>query len=184
MNPPEEVRGEPGFTLVELLVVLVVGMILVLLSYPELAKYYTRSQLEGTTQQLALMMQKARYQAIKFSPQTSTVCADTVNRQVVGSLGATQNAWFSLPKSVSFGAPAPQVAITVTANCFTFNSDGSAGEAGSFRLVDNNANYLEVRVDPQATARVEVRKWNSTDSQWYTRNQGGKPWEWNTSTIF
>jgi prepilin-type N-terminal cleavage/methylation domain-containing protein len=186
MNPPEEVRGKPGFTLVELLVVLVVGMILVLLSYPELAKYYTRSQLEGTTQQLALMMQKARYQAIKITTQTTTVCADTVNRQVVASQGALQLSQLALPKSINFGAPAPQVAITltVTPNCFTFNSDGSVTEVGSFRLVDNNANYLEVRVDPQATARVEVRKWNTTDSQWYTRNQGGKPWEWNTSTIF
>jgi prepilin-type N-terminal cleavage/methylation domain-containing protein len=186
MNPPKGVRGNAGFTLVELLVVLVVGMILVLLSYPELAKYYTRSQLEGTTQQLALMMQKARYQAIKVGTQTTTVCADTVNRQVVASQGATTLSQVALPKSVSFGAPAPQAAITltVTPNCFTFNTDGSVAEAGSFRLVDNHANYLEVRVDPQATARVEVRKWNTTDSQWYTRNQGGKAWEWNTSTIF
>lgn len=186
MNPPKWVRRNAGFTLVELLVVLVLGMILVLLSYPELAKYYTRSQLEGTTQQLALMMQKARYQAIRFSPQTATVCADTVNRQVVGSLGATQNAWFTLPKAISFGAPGAQLPITlvVTPNCFTFNSDGSVAEVGSFRLVDNNANYLEVRIDSAATARVEVRKWNATDSQWYTRNQGGKAWEWNSNTIF
>jgi prepilin-type N-terminal cleavage/methylation domain-containing protein len=186
MNPSKRVRGHSGFTLVELLVVLVVGMILMVVSYPELAKYYTRSQLEGTTQQLSLMMQKARYQAIKFSPQTTTVCADTANRQVVASQGALQISQLALPKAVSFGAPPPQLAITlvVTPNCFTFNSDGSVAEVGSFRLVDNNANYLEVRVDPQATARVEVRKWNATDSQWYTRNQGGKAWEWNTSTIF
>ena len=176
-------RLHRGFTLVELLVVLVLGMILALLTYPELAKYYTRSQLEGTTQQLALMMQKARYQAIKFSPLASTVCADTVNRQVVASQGATVISQVVLPKAVSFGAPAPQAAITLAGNCFNFNSDGSA-DVGSFRLVDNNANYLEVRIDSAATARVEVRKWNATDSQWYTRNQGGKAWEWNTSTIF
>jgi prepilin-type N-terminal cleavage/methylation domain-containing protein len=185
MNPPNGVRGNAGFTLVELLVVLVLGMILVLLSYPELAKYYTRSQLEGTTQQLALMMQKARYQAIKTSQQT-TVCADTTLNQVTASQGTTTLSQVALPKSVSFGAPAPQAAITlvVTPNCFTFNADGSVAEAGSFRVVDNNANYLEVRVDPQATARVEVRKWNTTDSAWYTRDQGGKAWEWNASTIF
>jgi len=186
MNPFKRVRGNSGFTLVELLVVLVVAMILMVLSYPELAKYYTRSQLEGTTQQLALMMQQARYQAIRLSPLTSSVCADTANRQVVASQGALQISQLPLPKSISFGAPPPQAAITlvVTPNCFTFNSDGSVAEVGSFRLVDNNANYLEVRIDSAATARVEVRKWDSTDNQWYTRNQGGKAWEWNTSTIF
>ena len=185
MNPSKTVRGKAGFTLVELLVVLAIGMILALVSYPELAKYYTRSQLEGTTQQLALMLQKARFQAIRTN-QTTSICADTAAKQVTGSIGTTPNAWLTLPKAVSFGAPSPQLAITlvVTPNCFTFNPDGSTGEVGSFRVVDNNANYLEVRVDPQATARVQVRKWNETDLAWYTRDQGGKAWTWNTSTIF
>jgi len=185
MKPCKAVRGKAGFTLVELLVVLAIGMILALVSYPELAKYYTRSQLEGTAQQLALMAQKARYQAIRTG-QTTSICADTATKQVTGKLGATDNAWFTLPKAVNFGAPSPQLGITltVTPNCFTFNPDGSVGEVGSFRLADNNANYLELRIDPQATARVQVRKWNDTDNAWYTRNQGGKAWEWNTSTIF
>jgi prepilin-type N-terminal cleavage/methylation domain-containing protein len=185
MNPSKTVRGNAGFTLVELLVVLAIGMILALVSYPELAKYYTRSQLEGTAQQLALMAQKARFQAIRNN-QTASVCADTATKQVTGKLGTTDNAWFTLPKAVNFGAPAPQLAITltVTPNCFTFNTDGSVVEAGSFRFVDNKANYLELRIDPQATARVQVRKWNDTDNAWYTRNQGGKAWQWNTNTIF
>ncbi|HEV7509652.1 MAG TPA: GspH/FimT family pseudopilin [Thermoanaerobaculia bacterium] len=182
MNPLKRVRGNAGFTLVELLVVLAIGAILALVSYPELAKYYTRSQLEGTTQQLSLVMQKARYQAIK-TRQATQVCADTANRRVL-STSTTLLPQVELPKAIRFGAPAPQAAITVTANCFTFNSDGSVTEAGSFRLVDQNSNYLEVRVEPQATARVQVRKWDATDSQWYTRNQGGKSWQWNTNTIF
>ena len=184
MNPLRRVRGSAGFSLIELLVVLAVGMILALMSYPELAKYYTRMQLEGTTQQLALIMQRARYQAIKTGQQT-TVCADTANRRILP--GPTMPLpQVDLPKAVSFGGPGSQPAVTLTVvpNCFAFNSDGSASEAGSFRLVDNHANYLEVRVDPQATARVQVRKWNETDSQWYVRGEGGKAWEWNTSTIF
>jgi type IV fimbrial biogenesis protein FimT len=183
MNWPKGFRGKAGFSLVELLVVLAVGMILALATYPELARYYVRSQLEGTTQQLALMMQQARYQAIKTSTQT-TVCADTTKNQVSATVGTTLISQTSLPKAITFGAPPTQTAITVTANCFTFNTDGSVAEVGSFRMVDNNSNYLEVRVDPQATARVEVRKWNTTDSQWYTRNQGGKAWTWNTGRLF
>lgn len=182
MNPPKGVRGNAGFTLVELLVVLAIGAILALISYPELAKYYTRMQLEGTAQQLALVMQKTRYQAIKTG-QATKVCADTANRRILPE-GPTLLPQVDLPKAVNFGAPGTQPAITVTANCFTFNSDGSAFESGSFRLADNHANYLEVRVDPQATARVQVRKWNDAANDWYTRNQGGKAWEWKSATIF
>jgi prepilin-type N-terminal cleavage/methylation domain-containing protein len=183
MNWPKGFRGKAGFSLVELLVVLAVGMILVLATYPELARYYVRSQLEGTIQELALMMQKARYQAIKANTQTK-VCADTTLKQVSVTLGTTLLSQVTLPKAITFGAPGAQTAITVTANCFTFNTDGSVAEVGSFRMVDNNTNYLEIRVDPQATARVEVRKWDTTDSQWYTRNQGGKAWTWNTGKLF
>jgi prepilin-type N-terminal cleavage/methylation domain-containing protein len=183
MNWPKGFRGKAGFSLVELLVVLAVGMILALASYPELARYYVRSQLEGTTQELALMMQKARYQAIKTSTLTK-VCADTTLKQVSATVGTTLVSQVTLPKAITFGAPSPQTAITVTANCFVFNTDGSVAEAGSFRIVDNNSNYLELRIDSLATARVEVRKWDITDSQWYTRSQGGKAWTWNTGKLF
>jgi prepilin-type N-terminal cleavage/methylation domain-containing protein len=182
MNWPKGFRGKLGFSLVELLVVLAVGMILALASYPELARYYVRSQLEGTVHQVALMMQKARYQAIKANAVTQ-VCADTTTKQISATRGTTLISQVGLPKAITFGAPSPQVAITVAANCFNFNPDGSA-DVGSFRLVDNNTNYLEVRVDSAATARIEVRKWDTTDSQWYTRGQGGKAWTWNTGKLF
>jgi type II secretory pathway pseudopilin PulG len=60
-----------------------------------------------------------------------------------------------------------------------FRSDGSIEDAGALRLGDERGNRLEVRVSPEATARVEVRKLGA-DGVWRARGDGGKPWEWKT----
>ena len=60
-----------------------------------------------------------------------------------------------------------------------FESDGSVLELGAFRFGDRRDNFLEARVAPAATARIEVRKWDATASEWRAFGEGGKPWEWN-----
>jgi type II secretory pathway pseudopilin PulG len=60
-----------------------------------------------------------------------------------------------------------------------FRSDGSIEDSGALRLGDQRGNRLEVRVSPEATARVEVRK-QGTDGVWRARGDGGKAWEWKT----
>lgn len=59
-----------------------------------------------------------------------------------------------------------------------FQTDGSVLDAGAFRFGDRRGNYLEARVDPPATARLEIRKWDDVDGEWYAFGEGGKPWEW------
>ena len=59
-----------------------------------------------------------------------------------------------------------------------FQTDGSVLDAGAFRFGDRRGNYLEARVDPRATARLEIRKWDDVDGAWYAFGEGGKPWEW------
>ena len=186
MNRPESVSRDAGFTMIEVLTVLLVGLILMLMSYPELLKYHIRSQLEGVTRETSFVLQRAKYQAIKDS-QPVQVCADTAGRVVTG-LGRT----IELPESVSFGAPASE-APTLTGDCFVFRPDGSVdflpdrpGEPEAFRFADVRGNFLEVRVAPRATARVQVRKWDETaepGQQWQTRDQGGKAWEWKTGNL-
>jgi hypothetical protein len=152
-----------------------------LLSAPELMKYYIRSQIEGVTRETSFILQKARFQAIKNSQQVE-ICADTTGRVVTG-LGRT----IELPDSVSFDAPGSQPAITpaiaVDDDCFTFLADGSVKELGAFRFGDVRGNFLEVQIEPKATARVQVRKWDETANDWYTRDEGGKAWEWKTGTL-
>lgn len=60
-----------------------------------------------------------------------------------------------------------------------FLSDGSVVDSGAIRFADQRDNYLEARIDPPGTARIELRKWDDTDGAWYAFGEGGKPWSWN-----
>lgn len=57
-----------------------------------------------------------------------------------------------------------------------FLPDGSAVSTGAFRIADSADNFLEVRVSPQVTGRVFVRKWFS--DAWHERREGDEVWPW------
>jgi prepilin-type N-terminal cleavage/methylation domain-containing protein len=57
-----------------------------------------------------------------------------------------------------------------------FLSDGSIDRSGAFRFRDRNGNRLEVRIEPRATARVELRKWDAGANAWLANGQRGKQW--------
>jgi prepilin-type N-terminal cleavage/methylation domain-containing protein len=182
MNRPKSGGQDAGFTLIELLTVLAIALVVLALGSVPLMKMYIRFQLEGMAQGASVAMQQARLQAIRRSQQAQ-VCAQVdavtgLGRIVATRGGGVQFARIELSKTVRFGAPGSQPAITVPGDCFTFLPDGSVTATGAFRLADVRGNFLEIRVEPQATARVQLRKWDETDSQWYTRDQGGKAWEW------
>jgi prepilin-type N-terminal cleavage/methylation domain-containing protein len=176
MNRPKSVPRNAGFTLIELLVVMLVAMVLLTLSAPELMKYYIRSQLEGLAREVSITLQRARYQAIRSSQEVQ-VCTNEADR-VITAPGAS----LDLPESVSFGAP-PAADPSEVTDCFVFLPDGSVRKPGVFRIQDVRGNFLEIQVKPQATARVQVLKWDETESKWYTREQGGKAWEWKTGNL-
>ena len=183
MRRSKSVSRDAGFTMIELLTILLVMLVLALMSYPELAKYHIRSQTEGLARSTSLAMQQARYRAMKDS-QPVRICADAAGRAITGSTAAETFARLPLPDSVEFEAPPSQAAIDVAGDCFVFLPDGSVQEPGAFRIADVRGNFLEVQVEPRATARVQVRKWDETDGRWYTRSQGGKAWEWKTGNLF
>lgn len=174
MIRPKSVSRQAGFTLIELLTVLLVGLIFMTVAAPELFKYYIRSRFEGLTREVSFLMQKAKYQAIKNS-QPEQVCAD--GREITG-LGQT----IKLPDTISFGAPDGET-TSMNNGCFSFKTDGSVNPTGSFRFVDVRGNYLEIEVNPAATARIQVLKWDDEDDAWYSRDKGGKSWTWKTGNI-
>jgi prepilin-type N-terminal cleavage/methylation domain-containing protein len=177
MNRPKSVPRHAGFTLIELLVVMLIAMVLLTLSAPELLKYYIRSQLEGLARETAISLQRARYRAIKDSLQVQ-VCAKTDEGVITVPGGSLE-----LPRTISFDAPGSLDPVTLTGDCFVFLPDGSVRETGAIRLADVRGNFLEIRVQPQATARVQVLKWDDDDGEWYSRDQGGKAWEWKTGKL-
>ena len=173
MNRPKSVSRDAGFSMIELLTVLLVGLVLMMLSAPELMKYYIRSQIEGVTREVSFVLQRARYRAIKHSQEVQ-VCGDAAAGFVTGP-----GVPVDLPKSVSLY----EITFTSGGNCFIFQPDGSVKEIGAFRFSDVRGNLLEVDVSPQATARVQVRKYNETEDKWFTRDQGDNAWEWKTGNL-
>ncbi len=179
MNRPRQDSNSAGFSLSEMLIVFASALLLLLLSYPPLFKMYIRSQLEGSAGEAAIAMQRARFQAIRTGQQ-ALVCVHEAERTITANVGATLLTQLALPAAVSIAGPGSEPGITVAGSCLTFLTDGSVAATGAFRLADPRGNFLEIRVEPQATARVQVRKWNDADGKWYTRDQGAKPWEWRT----
>ena len=170
-----------GFTLVEVLVVVAILAVLTLLSFPALQRMILRSKLEGAARQTSTLVRLARMDAIKRG-RPATVELDPVSRRVVLQSAGRQVAAYELPESVHFwsagdGQPVAASAVVGLSTvggrrAVVVNPDGSVDDTGAIRFgsgpfprsggpeSDRTRNFLEVRIDPQATAKVTVRKYN------------------------
>ena len=188
-------RAARGFTMIETLVVLVILALLMLFAVPSLFTMMRQGKLRGAADQTATLMRLARLEAIKQS------CA-TVVRPVAGSAGQPDRMEgivdcnndgvqdvdrkslipVALPSRVHFLAPPGLALVTFPddpkgrGKVAIFQGDGSVDATGAFRFGDESGNFLEVQVDPKATARVEVRKYDG--SAFYANGDNGKAWTW------
>ncbi len=94
---------------------------------------------------------------------------------------------FGLPAGIEVQAPGGQDSIdgfTTVDNggnledVAIFLPDGSIAQIGALRLNDGRDNYFEVRVSPQATARIFTQKWNEVEGDWFEKGEDGNEWEW------
>ncbi|HSG41198.1 MAG TPA: GspH/FimT family protein [Thermoanaerobaculia bacterium] len=212
MKIQRPLRGERGFSLVELLVVIVVAMILMAIAVPTLQTQLRQGKLRGAASQAAVLLRLARLEAIKHSgqgivyivPATATepgrmeAYADRDSDGIQDPEEAVVSR-FVLPKGVDFVAP-PDLEGADSVAGFTVDDDGGPNEAvflrdgsirntGAFRFADEHGNFLQVRVEPQATARVELQKCllctdAEEDTDWYAPGdnaghlgKAGEAWE-------
>jgi prepilin-type N-terminal cleavage/methylation domain-containing protein len=189
-----------GFTFIELLIVLLVGAILLTIGAPLLNHMIERAQLEGFARQVAILVQQARFNAIKKSNTQSVVRVDVAKKQVLSfadvdndgvydtTKGDYQLGLESLPNGVAFAAPASDPGVTTglsvdpsgtasSPKVAILSPDGSIQVPGAFRVADSQGNYMEVSIAPQGTARVQVLKWDGT--AWREQGYNGQPWVWN-----
>lgn len=178
-----------GFTLIEMVVVIAFMGVLMLIGIPAIQNLLHRSKLEGAARESMIMMQQARLEAIKRN-DTTIVLADATNRRVVSFIDEDGDAAFDagetvlgqlqLGSGITFTDPAGNTGDA--AQTFTgptgplFEVDGSVAETGALRFADQRGNFLEVVVEPAATGRVRLRKWDG--AAWREPGEGGTAWEW------
>jgi prepilin-type N-terminal cleavage/methylation domain-containing protein len=181
-----------GFSLIEAMVVIALIGILATLGLPAFLGMINRSQLLGTTRELAALMRSARIEAVRRGVPTVVIpTADGftafVNdaRDVQGRFSnLTRDAdelveigRLSLPRRVHVAAPAldnsvntfsgtaptPPFAPNLPIVGAVFMPDGSALAEGAFRVADGTErNFFEVRLAPRLTGHVLVRKFDPT----------------------
>jgi type II secretory pathway pseudopilin PulG len=107
-----------------------------------------------------------------FAPNTG-LAAEIQDRPIVS---------FPLPVGIGPGAPGIQATVRGFTTFGTdpdpaacFQTDGSVLNVGAFRLQDGKGNYLEVAVEPAATGKVTVRKWDCAAAEWRERYEN---WTW------
>ena len=190
-----------GFTVVEVLVTVTVIAVGSVLAYPALQQFIHRNKILGGVQSASTLMREARFEAIKRGVPC-VVHADGTTNEVIAFADVDGDLTFNpdpaettfratdyelrrvrLPAGVGFTAPGAEPTVFgFTAlpleplNGAVFESDGSIRDLGGLRVGDLRGNYLEARVEPAASARVTLRKWDGTN--WLAQGEGGKTWEW------
>ncbi len=190
-----------GFTLLEALVVIAVIGIIITLGFPAIQMFIHRSKIEGIARSTGLLMKEARFEAIKRGvPVVVRADRDEVEifawADVDGDLTFNPDTTnpdfratdyeirrYTLPAGVAFDAPGAQVKVFGFTdlpdkpwNGAVFETNGSIRALGAVRFGDQRGNYLEVRIEPEATARVSLRKWDG--ASWWAQGEGDKTWEW------
>lgn len=183
-----------GFTLIETLLVLVLLTLFLLLGIPALRETIQRARFVSFVETTSALMQRARFTAIKEN-QDAVVLADSTGSQIVAFVDVPQGlnppnraldagervlGRLLLPNRIELAAPGTEAVIdfSVTDGPI-FRPDGSVEEQGGIRFSDDRGNFLELRVDPPATSRIEIRKWEEVGGTgaWYPKGEGAK-WKW------
>src|SRR5215208_49303 len=173
-------RAARGFTLIETLVVLTIILTVALFTMPSLLATVRQAKLRGMANQTAVLMRLARLEAIRYGCPAVVRVAAAGGGQPAGVEGfadcnndGLQDAdkrtlgRFPIPRNVRLLAPpalegkdavddlSTDLTDAAAPNVAIFLGNGSISATGAFRFGDDAGNFLEVRVEPIATPRIE-----------------------------
>ena len=171
-----------GFTLIELIIVMALIAIMAGLGYPTLQKQLVRVRTMTSARQITATFQRARLEAIRRNTP-GTVEIDIAGRRVVADVDGVTFVGL-LAAGVEFGAPSGLVGDIVDGfevgdGKANFTIAGGVLESGAFRIVGPHGNnFVEVKIDPPATARIQILKWDVGSDTFKAQGEGGVSWTW------
>lgn len=188
-------RTEKGFTLVELLVVLVLLGLATTIGVPLLQNFLNRAKVEGSMRATMIVFRNARYEAIKRSREIHVQGHLNENWIDIYFDADADNVWdpgeevqprYFLEYPVTFQGPAadsdPVIGFdeTSTPNTFIvrFQNDGSVESEGSVRIGDDRGNFIQIDISPAATAKLSLAKWYEPENDWLEWGREDVAWKW------
>ena len=155
------VKKNSGFTLIELMVVIVVIGIFVAIGVPNFMSWLPKYRLKSAVRDLYSNMQLAKMTAVK-SNQDCTVTYSTDPDQYVlsGALSKTV-VLEDYGSGVNFNGPGNETFAVTT---ITFNSRGTSNSG--YAYLSNSGNIAYYKVGPLSSGVIKLQKW-----------VGGSSWE-------
>ncbi len=210
-------RPASGFTLIEMIVIVLVLGIAAGLGFPTVLRVVHQVRVTTHLREASALVQQARLEAIRRG-RPVVVEIDAANREMFAyadldgvNPGDPSNGEFDpqdgaparttdyqlrrlmVRGDLEFKEPGGQTGLNsldgfVNPNMpdqrAIFLSDGSLEAAGAFRFADARGNYLEIRIAPAATGKVQLRKYdpaldvNWDGTHWYAQGEVSKGWKW------
>jgi prepilin-type N-terminal cleavage/methylation domain-containing protein len=132
---------ERGFTLLELMMVVVIISVMAALAVPQMSRWFSKKDLDGAARELFTTMQQTRLEAIKRNEEiritftTSSPYTYTVRTQVTGITLTTK----TLPAHMTFDAANFTSALGLGSTITGYSSRGLALQSGSIDIVSSDA---------------------------------------------
>ena len=212
-HDPSRASTQRGFTLVELLGVVAIILLLTVVGLPAFTTWIDQQRLTGFVSEASVQLVRARQEAVQRGVPVIAQ-PDPIDGSILVWADVDENDTFNpnpsaLRRTVDYqlarlflptrsvvvfngpGGTADMIdGLTIMpsgANAFVFEPDGSVRDTGGLRISDEKNNYLELRVDPKATGKTRVLKYNSSPSwgdaaEWYEKanvpSTGAPTWVW------